>query len=125
MIASALHSAWRRQQAAEAEQPREPAPVTWFSPRQLPASEFNIARELNDALGDAVEKVMPSVVVIRTEKTQYVLKVVQKDLFGFLHEYRRVPEQLAGESFEGWQEVAAGLESWPAWSRNETGRSAA
>jgi serine protease Do len=97
MIASALHSAWRRQQAAETEQPREPAPVTWFSPRQLPAPEFNIARELNDALGDAVEKVMPSVVVIRTEKTQYVLKVVQKDLFGFLHEYRRVPEQLAGE----------------------------
>ena len=97
MIASALHSAWRRQQVVQEEKPQEPAPVSWFSPRQRPAPEFNIARELNKALGDAVEKVMPSVVVIRTEKTQYVLKLVQKDLFGFLHEYRRVPEQLAGE----------------------------
>ncbi len=98
MVASALHSAWRRQKSEDGE-PKEntAAPVSWFSPRQRPVSGYNIARELNTALGDAVERVMPSVVVIRTEKTQYVLKLVQKDLFGFLHEFRRVPEQLAGE----------------------------
>lgn len=97
MVASALHSAWRRQQTFVEEQPQEPAPVSTLSPRQRPPSEYNIARDLNNALGDAVEKVMPSVVVIRTEKIQYVLKLVQRDLFGFLQEYRRVPEQLAGE----------------------------
>ncbi len=97
MIASALHSTWRRHRADQALAPVDPAPVSSFAPRQRPVSDYNIARELNDALGDAVEKVMPSVVVIRTEKTQYVLKLVQRDLFGFLQEYRYVPEQLAGE----------------------------
>jgi len=97
MVASALHSAWRRQRNALDEPPQQPEPISLFSPLQRPASEYNIARELNNVLGDAVEKVMPSVVVIRTEKTQYVLKLVQKDLFGFMHEYRPIPEQLAGE----------------------------
>jgi serine protease Do len=99
MVVSALYSSWHRPLVVAEELPLQEssAPVSGFSPRQRPLSGHNIARELNDALGDAVEKVMPSVVVVRTEKTQVVLKVVQRDLFGFLQEYRRVPEQLAGE----------------------------
>ncbi len=97
MVVSALHSAWRRQQTVPEEPGQEHPFINRFAPRQRPVSDYNIARELNNALGDAVEKVMPSVVVIRTEKTQLVLKLVQHDLFGFLQEYRYVPEQLAGE----------------------------
>lgn len=97
MVASALHSAWRRQKAVPEPHPQEPAPVSWFAPRQRPAPPHNIAHELNDELADAVGRVMPSVVVIRTEKVQYVRQVVPLDLFGFRQGYRVVPEQLAGE----------------------------
>jgi S1-C subfamily serine protease len=64
-----------------------------FSPRQRPLPENNPAREFSNAIANAVEKVMPSVVVIRTEKTE--LRRRQMDLFGFL--YQIVPEQLLGE----------------------------
>ncbi len=93
MIASALHSAWRRNRPEPEMEPREPAPVSWFAPRQRPPSEHNYARELNTAIADAVEKVMPSVVVIRTAKTQYHKRAL--DPLGIY--YQVVPEQLAGE----------------------------
>ncbi len=96
MVASALHSAWRRSGSDEEGYSQGKAPVSSFSPRQRPASENTVARELNDALGDAVEEVMPSVVVIRTAKAQRVLKL-QRDLFGFPTGYRYVPEPLVGE----------------------------
>ncbi|MCK5676629.1 MAG: hypothetical protein KAH99_06395, partial [Verrucomicrobia bacterium] len=35
------------------------------SPRQLPITGSNPARQFSDAIADAVEKVMPSVVVVR------------------------------------------------------------
>lgn len=93
MVLSALVSTFRR---------REPTHASWgnvdviergFSPRQLPVAGKNPARAFSDAVADAVEKVMPSVVVIRTEKTRYHKQ--QVDLFGFY--YQVVPEQLAGE----------------------------
>ncbi|MCK4564772.1 MAG: trypsin-like peptidase domain-containing protein, partial [Verrucomicrobia bacterium] len=62
-----------------------------FSPRQLPITGSNPARQFSDAIADAVEKVMPSVVVVRTEAVQYKVK---RDVFGFSY---RIPEQLAGE----------------------------
>jgi len=62
-----------------------------FSPRQRPIEGNNPARQFSDAIADAVEKVMPSVVVVRTEAVQYKIK---RDVFGFPY---RIPEQLAGE----------------------------
>ena len=97
MIAAALHSAWRRRSTDPVPHPQEPAPVSWFAPRQRPLPEQNIARDLNRAIADAVEKVMPSVVVIRTEKVQQVLTLVPRDPFGFMQEVRSVDAELAGE----------------------------
>lgn len=51
----------------------------------------NAARAFGNAIADAVEKAMPSVVVVRTEAMHVKFK---KDIFGFIY---RVPEQLAGE----------------------------
>ena len=91
------YSAWKRHQGEPMPHPQEAPPLSLFAPRQLPAFEHNPARDLSNAIADAVEKVMPSVVVVRTEKTQMVRTVVQRDPFGFVREYRYVPEQLAGE----------------------------
>ncbi|MBN2163729.1 MAG: trypsin-like peptidase domain-containing protein [Pontiellaceae bacterium] len=91
------YSAWHRHRGEPLSQPQEEPPISLFAPRQLPALEKNVARDLSNAIADAVEKVMPSVVVIRTEKTKIVRTVVQRDPFGFVREYRYVPEQLAGE----------------------------
>jgi S1-C subfamily serine protease len=75
---------------------REFAPVArveerGFSPRQMPIDGSNPARAFGTAIADAVEKVMPSVVVIRTEAMQYK---IQRDWFGFAY---RVPQKLAGQ----------------------------
>ncbi len=85
MVLSALFSALRRERV-EPVLPRS-------TERQFSISGSNPARQFSDAIADAVEKVLPSVVVIRTEKTQY--RKVPLDAFGFF--YQRVPEQLAGE----------------------------
>ena len=55
-------------------------PERGFSPRQRPVAAVNPIREFNDAIADAVERVMPSVVVIHTliEEPR-----VKRDLFGF------------------------------------------
>ncbi|HMP73974.1 MAG TPA: trypsin-like peptidase domain-containing protein [Kiritimatiellia bacterium] len=50
------------------------------------------ARLFSDALADTVERVMPSVVVIRTESRQ--VRVAQDWLFGHVY---RIPERLAGQ----------------------------
>ena len=92
MILSALFSALRRQhQEEEISEQRVDLPESKFSPRQRPLEGVNPARLYSDALADAVEKVMPSVVVIRTEKVKYKMG---RDWFGFTY---RIPEQLAGE----------------------------
>ena len=93
MVLSALISALFRREPGEASWGRVEIPEQGFSPRQRPVSESNPARLFSDAIADAVEKVMPSVVVVRTEKIQ--LERVQMDLFGFMHEI--IPKQLAGE----------------------------
>ena len=97
MVASALISAFRRKASPPPSTPQEPPKVSWFAPRQRPPSEHNIARDLNNAISDAVDKVMPSVVVIRTERVQRVRKVFPLDSRGIFYGYRDVPEQLAGE----------------------------
>ncbi len=66
-------------------------PEFGFSPRLFPEREGNAARDFGSAIADAVEKVMPSVVVVRTEKIKIKFK---EDAFGFIS---RVPKQLTGE----------------------------
>ena len=56
-----------------------------------PASA-NLLRQLNEATADVVERVMPSVVVIRTEATR--VRIYQDFFFGRGY---RVPERLAGQ----------------------------
>lgn len=91
MVLSALVSAIRRNRIDNGYAVPLRAPRESFSPRQLPVAATNPARDFGDAIADAVEKVMPSVVVIRTEKIAYKYG---RDFFGFTY---RVPEQLAGE----------------------------
>ena len=50
----------------------------------------NPARDYSESIAQAVERVMPSVVVIRTENN-YTLR---RDFFGMTY---RIPEQLAGQ----------------------------
>lgn len=90
MIASALFSAWWRERPCVGP---DCVKVTehGFSPRQVPTTGRNPAREFSNAIADAVEKVMPSVVVVRTEAIQYK---IQRDFFGLAYQ---VPEQLAGQ----------------------------
>jgi len=90
MVLSALVSAMCRGRGGPSPA-RLAAPESRFAPRQRPVAEANPARRYSDALADAVEKVMPSVVVVRTERIQYK---ILRDFFGFAY---RVPEQLAGE----------------------------
>ena len=59
----------------------------WVSPFM----RTNPARDYSESIALAVERVMPSVVVIRTEKINYTLR---RDLFGMTY---RIPEQLAGQ----------------------------
>ncbi|WP_372809060.1 S1C family serine protease [Pontiella sp.] len=96
MVASALISAIRRQPGSRPEESAEyvapvPVPESRFSPRQRPVAEYNAARSFSEAIADAVEKVMCSVVVIRTEKQQ---QVIQPFMPGW---GRIVTEDLAGE----------------------------
>ncbi len=93
IILSALFSAVQRtrQETEPLSRRRFDLPKSSFSPRQRPRKGVNPARLYSNALADAVEKVMPSVVVIRTEKVKSKLA---RDWFGFTY---RIPEQLAGE----------------------------
>lgn len=91
MVLSALFSALRRERTNVFPTNVVMVEEKGFSPRQLPIAGSNPARQFSDAIADAVEKVMPSVVVIRTEAVQYRIK---RDFFGFAYQ---VPEQLAGE----------------------------
>jgi serine protease Do len=56
------------------------------------AASPNVARELGNAFADAVERVMPSVVVVRTEATVYH---AARDLF--FGQIYGIPERLAGQ----------------------------
>ena len=93
MVISALVSALRRQRTEPSSSFSGSVPISRFAPRQMPIEGINPARQYSDALANAVEKVMPSVVVIRTEKVGY--RKVPQDIFGF--RYGFVQEQLAGE----------------------------
>ncbi|HEY5621461.1 MAG TPA: trypsin-like peptidase domain-containing protein [Pontiella sp.] len=98
MILSAVVYSLRRPEPVYEEVYDVGTAETSFAPRQRPLQkEDNAARQFSNAIADAVEKVMPSVVVIRTEKTQYRQEVVPLDPFGFARQIRVVPEQLAGE----------------------------
>ncbi len=57
-----------------------------------PAASPNVAKAMGTAIADAVEKVMPAVVVVRTESTRYSL--AQDWYMGRLY---RIPERLAGQ----------------------------
>lgn len=92
MVLSALFSALFRPESKEAAWNRVDITERGFSPRQLPTHGGNPARLFSDAIADAVEKVMPSVVVIQTETLQ---DKIQHDLFGF--PMFRVRQQVAGE----------------------------
>jgi serine protease Do len=94
MVVSALVSALRRQRVDPPSTSFVSAPVSRFAPRQMPIEGTNPARQYSDALANAVAKVTPSVVVIRTEKVQY--RKVPLDPFGITYDV--VPEQLAGEA---------------------------
>lgn len=59
---------------------------------QAPAATPNLAKVMGTAIADVVERVMPSVVVVRTEATRY--RVAQDWYFGRLY---RIPERLAGQ----------------------------
>ncbi|MBU1692333.1 MAG: trypsin-like peptidase domain-containing protein [Verrucomicrobia bacterium] len=56
------------------------------------AASPSVARQLGDTIADAVERVMPSVVVIRTESVVY--RAAQDVFFGTLY---GIPERLAGQ----------------------------
>lgn len=92
MVFSAVFSALRRQEAWSGGGERVSIAERGFSPRQRPIQGNNPARQFSDSIADAVEKVMPSVVVIRTEAIEYK---VQQDLFGF--PLFRVQQQREGE----------------------------
>ena len=62
-----------------------------FSEAWKKSNRGNYAREFSNSIADAVAEVMPSVVVIRTEKINYR---IQRDFFGIAY---RIPEQLAGQ----------------------------
>ena len=91
MVLSAVFSSLRQQGDPRADPEHISITERGFSPRQLPVAGSNPARTFGTAIADAVEKVMPCVVVVRTEAIQYKLK---QDFFGFVY---RVPEQLAGQ----------------------------
>jgi len=93
MVVSALISAWHRHRGEAPPSSFSSAPVSRFAPRQMPIEGTNPARQYSDALANAVAKVMPSVVVIRTEKAG--IRKVPIDLFGFFWE--EVPEDYVGE----------------------------
>lgn len=99
MVLSALLSAIKRTQRdiGPAVLRRTDVPMSKFAPRQRPPNPDNPARDFSNAIADAVEKVMPSVVVIRTEKIKQTRQRVNLDPFGFTQGYRIIPEQLAGE----------------------------
>ena len=62
-----------------------------FSQAWKESGRGNSARQFSNSIADAVAEVMPSVVVIRTEKINYR---IQRDFFGITY---RIPEQLAGQ----------------------------
>lgn len=92
MVVSALISALLRPERDENAGSRNTITERGFSPRQMPVSDNNPARQFSHAIADAVEKVMPSVVVIQTVNLK---SEVQDDLFGF--PLFRVQRPVAGE----------------------------
>ena len=98
MVGSALFSALNRQRAREEPtRVRRDIPASHFTPRQRPLQDHNPARAFSMSVADAVEKVMPSVVVIRTEKLLRKRERVSLDPFGLYQAYRDVEEEREGE----------------------------
>lgn len=58
---------------------------------EAPAASAGVAKAMGNAVADVVERVMPAVVVVRTEATRY--RLAQDWYFGRLY---RIPERLAG-----------------------------
>ncbi len=98
MVATALFSALNRQRTREVSAPRRiDVPGSHFTPQQRPLPGKNAARDFSDAVADAVEKVMPSVVVIRTQKVHSKRERFALDPFGIYQGYRDIQEEAAGE----------------------------
>lgn len=92
MVISALYSAFNVRDEGGGIAELVEIPKRLFSPRQRPLGARNAARVFSDAIADAVEKVMPAVVVIRTKGVHYKM---QQDHFGFPR--FRVKKPLSGE----------------------------
>ncbi|WP_372798162.1 S1C family serine protease [Pontiella sp.] len=98
MVLSALFSALHRQRVKEEPSHRRvDIPESHFTPRQRPLTEHNAARDFSNAIADAVEKVMPSVVVIRTQNVLRKRERFALDPFGMYQGYRDVEEEHKGE----------------------------
>ena len=66
--------------------------VAFLAADEAMAVSANVARELGNEFADAVERVMPSVVVVRTKATVYH---AAPDLF--FGQFQEIPERLAGQ----------------------------
>jgi S1-C subfamily serine protease len=92
MVLSAVVSSLFRPEVDQGSDEKVSITEHGISPRQLPIEGNNPARAFGTAIADAVERVMPAVVVVRTEAVEYK---VQRDLFGF--PMFRIRQPLAGE----------------------------
>lgn len=98
MVVSALISALNRQRVkAEPAHKRMDIPESHFTPRQRPIPLHNPARDYSNAIADAVERVMPAVVVIRTDNVFKRRETYALDPFGIYRSYRDVEEERKGE----------------------------
>ncbi|MDF7798169.1 trypsin-like peptidase domain-containing protein [Pontiellaceae bacterium B1224] len=98
MVGSALFTAINRRREPESPSHRRiDIPDSRFAPRQRPNFGENVARDYSNAIADAVEKVMPAVVVIRTQNLTEKRKLVALDPFGIYRGYQEVQEEHEGE----------------------------
>ncbi|MEI6891936.1 MAG: trypsin-like peptidase domain-containing protein [Pontiella sp.] len=98
ILSAFISSQIRRQQdPAAPSYPRADIPNSHFTPRQRPITGRNAAREYSDAIADAIEKVMPAVVVIRTQNVMKRRERFALDPFGMYEGYRDVEERGNGE----------------------------
>lgn len=98
IIGSALITAINRRREPEMPSHRRvDIPDSHFTPQQRPIFGRNVAREYSDAIADAVEKVMPAVVVIRTQNVTKKRERFALDPLGIYQGYRDIEEENKGE----------------------------
>ncbi len=98
LVMSALFSALNRQRVKEEPSYRRiDIPPSNFTPKQRPLDAHNPARDFSESIADAVEKVMPTVVVIRTDNIFKKREAYALDPFGIYQGFRDVQEERKGE----------------------------